>query len=69
MAEYIYEINYANGIRSFGQKEEIIRCKNCKHYNPADRRRPYDCEMGLLACFEDSFCSRGERRGGPERYV
>ena len=46
---------------------EIIRCKDCKHYGRADKRRffrGYDCLDGRIASIvpDKDFCSRAERR-------
>ena len=43
---------------------DIVRCGECKWYDPLDRTRPFfcpvmDCATGVM---EDDFCSRGERR-------
>lgn len=45
-------------------ENEIVRCGECKWYDPLDRKRPFfcpvmDCVTGVM---EDDFCSRGERR-------
>ena len=48
-------------------KPEIIRCKDCKYYGRADKRRFYrgmDClnnHIGTIVPDKD-FCSRAERR-------
>lgn len=46
---------------------EIVRCKDCKYYGRADKRRFYrgfDCLMGRIATIvpDRDFCSRAERR-------
>ena len=46
---------------------EIVRCKDCKHYGRADKRRffrGYDCLDGRIASIvpDKDFCSRAERR-------
>lgn len=41
---------------------EIIRCKDCKHYNPMYTYREYYCPKGIEGVFENDFCSRAERR-------
>ena len=48
---------------------EIIRCKDCKHYQFADNRAfgfPVKrCEWtGFEDVDDDDFCSRGERKDG-----
>lgn len=40
---------------------EIVRCKDCKYYEPLDDSRPFDCPYGLTV-MKNSFCSYGERR-------
>ena len=41
---------------------EIIRCKDCRFYNPYDITKVYDCERGLLGVLQDDYCSFGERK-------
>lgn len=46
---------------------ELIRCKDCKYYGRADKRRFYrggDCINGHISTIvpEKDFCSRAERR-------
>lgn len=50
------------------KRGEIVRCGECKWYDPLDRTRPFfcpvmDCVTGVM---EDDFCSRGERRAKME---
>lgn len=41
---------------------EVVRCKDCKHYNPLDDNRPFSCPlMGEVMKYD--FCSKGERKG------
>lgn len=40
---------------------EIVRCKDCKHYQPLDYSRPYDCSTGLPNTMPTDYCSYGER--------
>ena len=42
-------------------QEEIVRCKDCKHYKPFDKSKKFDCPQGLYAVFENDYCSYGER--------
>lgn len=47
---------------------QVVRCGECKHYDPLDKSRPFfcpimNCEDGVM---EDDYCSRGERKG--EKY-
>lgn len=49
------------------KQSEIIRCKDCKHYQFADNRAfgfPVRgcCRIGFEDVDEDDFCSRAERR-------
>ena len=39
---------------------DIVRCKECRWYQPLDSTRPYDCPKGLEVNADD-FCSYGER--------
>lgn len=46
---------------------ELIRCKDCKYYGRADKRRFYrggDCINGHISTIvpEKDFCSRAERK-------
>ena len=40
---------------------EVVRCKDCRFYNPYDATKAYDCEKGLLGVMQDDYCSCGER--------
>lgn len=44
----------------------VVRCKDCKHYEPEE----YECGCvfagGLSYVKADDYCSYGERRGGGE---
>ena len=41
---------------------EVVRCKDCKHYQAQDPTRPTTCAVGLDDNYAEEFCSRGERR-------
>lgn len=41
---------------------QIVRCKDCRFYQPMYTYRPYCCEKGLIDVFENDYCSRAERR-------
>ena len=41
---------------------EVVRCKDCRYYNPMDENKPYPCGYGIYMCNKDDFCSYGERR-------
>lgn len=72
-AEYIFKIN-AKGLsggttlvyKARCTGEEIIRCKDCKHYYYADNRIPqeqrYSCDLDGDRWSPDSYCSFAERR-------
>ena len=40
----------------------VVRCKDCRYYNPIDENKPYPCGYGMYMCNKDDFCSYGERR-------
>lgn len=44
--------------------EAVIRCKDCRYYNPIDECKPYPCSYGLYMCNKDDYCSYGKRKGG-----
>lgn len=52
----------------YKQREKIVRCKDCKHYEYwefRDGRTAYDCARGGDYLFDtepDGFCAWGERR-------
>ena len=55
MTEYICELEDARYEMSWAPKEEIVRCRNCKHYTYADkegggRMSDKTCEV---ECFDD----------------
>ena len=65
--EYIYFVDDNPNGTSGMTEEEIIRCKDCKHYQFADNRAfgmPVKmCEwFGFEDVDDDDFCSRAERR-------
>ena len=48
---------------------EVVRCKDCKYYNPESQRCDHPCLDYDVECFDhwidtepDDFCSYGERR-------
>lgn len=41
---------------------EVVRCKDCKHYNPEATEWRCDIVAGLVEPYDDDFCSYGERR-------
>ena len=63
--EYIIRVNDndmvdSNGIKRIEEMHELIRCKDCKNYNPMN----YECNarMGWFYAKPDWFCADGERR-------
>lgn len=45
---------------------EIVRCGECKYYNPLDEDRPFSCEYDGREVNKTDFCSYGERRADEE---
>ena len=43
---------------------EVVRCKDCEHYNNKDINLLPHCTLSGITKFEDDFCSDGERREG-----
>ena len=41
---------------------EVVRCKDCRFYDPFDYHRKYDCSRGLLGVMGNDYCSYGERK-------
>ena len=41
---------------------EVVRCKDCKHYDPYDQTERFYCYDGIGGCLPNDFCSYGERR-------
>jgi len=41
---------------------EVVRCKDCRWYEPKYKDKEYDCPQGLYAVYGDDYCSHGERR-------
>lgn len=41
---------------------DIVRCGECKYYEPKDKSRPFDCYKGMLNVFENDWCNRGKRK-------
>lgn len=40
---------------------KVVRCRDCKFYQPFDLHRKYDCTRGLLGVVENGFCSFGKK--------
>jgi hypothetical protein len=65
MSEYVYATDEYRGHWLTG--EEIVRCRDCKHYvedpTPIDPGWPMMCEdSGRDMLNPDGFCAWGERR-------
>lgn len=62
--EQAYRNGYEAGYKA--AKAEIVRCKDCKHYSPDNKKgllhSPCDRIFAMSICKEDSFCSFGERK-------
>ena len=43
-------------------KVAVVRCKDCRWYEPKYKDKEYDCPQGLYAVYADDYCSHGERR-------
>ena len=44
---------------------EVVRCKDCKHRDPEDKRCDCGCWHTPFTTNDNDFCSYGERRGRP----
>lgn len=70
MIEYIYEeIVDSDGVTCYIKHGEVVRCKDCTHYEFADNRAfgmpvKYCDWFGFEDVDDNDFCSRGERKGG-----
>lgn len=67
MSEYIYATDDHEGHWLTG--EEIVRCRDCKHFKAETRRHPALCRLWLprnlskqYGIEPDGFCAWGERR-------
>ena len=54
----IEAVNEILNIARRTEQPEIVRCKDCKHF---EREMLYCDDLGFM-CREDDFCSRAERR-------
>ena len=77
MSEYIYE-HKPSGADHMGkpvklptlvQREEIVRCRDCRHYDPNDAPSDvypdrYWCDRLTVYMPTDGFCSFGKRKEG-----
>ena len=65
MSEYILERNYdtKNGTFSTVKREEIVRCRDCKHMETRGYRQYCGAHAGgYPEVVLDDFCSFGERK-------
>ena len=65
--EYIYQIvKDCDGVYCYIKKGELIRCKDCKHYEWMSNRIPeeqtWHCHCWDADTGKDDFCSYAERR-------
>lgn len=67
--EHIYQEYHCTTYEPLHQREEIVRCRDCKHYEYwefRDGRIAHDCARDGDYLFDtepNGFCSWGERRG------
>lgn len=64
MSEYIIEVEYDTFNGTFTQKrrEEIVRCRDCKHYTDDEMEYYHYCGSWCEQVTPDGFCAWGERR-------
>lgn len=70
MSEYILSLAADSPIEHYAidtEAEEIVRCRDCKHYKPWVLSRPEnggDCVLNKVEVdvWFDGFCAWGERR-------
>ena len=58
-------INRAEAIKIWRANKDIVRCKDCKHYDTESRTFPCCTDIfgAVRYMEEDGFCSKGERKG------
>ena len=66
MSEHIIEIAdyvppFDPAVRAASLGEEIVRCRDCKHYEP-NTYSHFTCELLTFHVQPDGFCAWGERR-------
>ena len=62
--EYIYFVDDNPNGTSGMTDEEIVRCKECKHWSYSDLIESHNrCERTMKLTKPDDFCSHGEREG------
>lgn len=65
MSEYIIECEYDSdeGWIPGEHREEIVRCRDCKHLNKLSRKyEDYECCLTYMDVTLNGFCSWAERR-------
>jgi len=65
MSEYIIEVDYdiRNGTFTQKRKEEITRCRDCKHYEKLPEYFGRCHPLGIMfADMDDGFCAWAERK-------
>lgn len=59
--EHVYQEYHYKGYEPIHQLEEIVRCKDCREYNP-ELYKHITCEMLGRYVEPDGFCAWGERK-------
>ena len=64
MSEYIIEVEYdiLNGTFTQKRHEEIVRCKDCKHYTDDEMEYYHYCGSWCEQVTPDGFCAWGVRK-------
>lgn len=66
----VKEFVTAYGDSAFQRREEVVRCRNCKYYDEIIHACDHPCvtplrgdcpENWIFSCFDNDFCSWGER--------
>lgn len=60
MAEYIVKVY--DGIIAYGESEELIRCKDCKHRRDVAVCPMTDISLNVSYAKDEDYCSFAERR-------
>lgn len=62
MSEYIFELDNLKLVYEPMQREEIVRCRDCKFYKCGDDGWWCLRSISTVSTNPDGFCSWGERR-------
>lgn len=54
-------VNKEELLKALELADKLVRCKDCRYYEPLDKSRPFDCAIGLLNAMPTDYCSYGER--------